>query len=117
MGSWATKISLLTELFGCAFGNGININGVVAEIRRAGGNGCAATALRFGEVWRTVPRVTRSPRRGAAKAGASHPSALGDSPVGAGDINSVRTTRRLTATLSPALWANRWKNSAERSND
>ena len=31
---WATKISLLTELVGCAFGNGNN--SVVAEVRRCG---------------------------------------------------------------------------------
>ena len=33
---------------GCAFGNRINANGVVAEVRRAGGNGWASTALRLG---------------------------------------------------------------------
>jgi len=33
---------------GCALGNRINANGVVAEVRRAGGNGWASTALRLG---------------------------------------------------------------------
>ena len=33
---------------GCAFGNRNNANGVVAKVRRAGGNGMAATALRLG---------------------------------------------------------------------
>jgi len=33
---------------GCAFGNRINANGVAAEVRRAGGNGAASTALRLG---------------------------------------------------------------------
>lgn len=32
----------------CVFGKGNNANGVVAEVRRAGGNGWAATALRLG---------------------------------------------------------------------
>ena len=48
MGSWATKISLLTELFGCAFGNGNNANGVAAEVMPAVRNGLATTALRLG---------------------------------------------------------------------
>ena len=33
---------------GCAFGNQINANGVVTEVRRAGGNRWAATASRLG---------------------------------------------------------------------
>ena len=37
-----------TSYLGWAFGNGNNTNGVVAEVRRAGGNGSAATALRLG---------------------------------------------------------------------
>jgi len=37
---------------GCAFGNGNNANGVVADVIRAGGNGWGATALRL-EGWLT----------------------------------------------------------------
>src|SRR5207247_7391734 len=53
MGSWATKISLLTELFGCAFGNGNNsvVPGSGAVAVRNGGrlqrHGLAATELRL----------------------------------------------------------------------
>src|SRR2546426_9394729 len=47
-GALQPKVVLfLRGCLGCAFGNGNNANGVVVEVRSAGGNGGAATMLRL----------------------------------------------------------------------